>query len=125
LSYKNICAALLCLMSTTAATDTAAETYPESPLHPVQLRQRALQRCYEDQLKRLPTAQGSVELTFIVKPGGRIRQISVTRDTVIPEEAAAQRAEFEACITAALSTIILNYHGEEDVTLTQRLRFAP
>lgn len=85
----------------------------------IKTRIRAIQACYEKQLRRNPTLAGKVTVQFTIQPRGNVTGISVTTNTT-------GDSQLGACVTSTISRFRFNPGPEGgSVTFSYPFVFAP
>jgi hypothetical protein len=84
----------------------------------VRQRLKAIQGCYEKELKRNPSLKGKVVIRFSIKPSGRAEGIEVEEDTMGNDAVAS-------CIRAVIRGWIFPFKPADDVPVSYPFVFTP
>ncbi|MBJ6765393.1 AgmX/PglI C-terminal domain-containing protein [Myxococcaceae bacterium JPH2] len=84
----------------------------------VKQRLKAIQNCYEKELKRNPSLKGKVVVRFSIKPSGRAGDIDVEENTLSNDAVGS-------CIRAVIRTWVFPFKPDDDVTVAYPFVFSP
>lgn len=96
----------------------SADVDPGAVARYVKARIKAIQNCYEKELKRNPTLKGKVVVRFSITPSGRVGSIEIEENTIGNEAVAS-------CIRTYIRGWIFPMHPEDEVPVAYPFVFSP
>ena len=84
----------------------------------VRARLRAIQGCYERELKKLPKLRGKVSVRFVISPSGRASEIALDENTVGSDAVGA-------CVRTVIRGWAFPFHPREGVEVSYPFVFSP
>lgn len=96
----------------------SAEVDREAIARYVKARLKAIQGCYEKELKRNPSLRGKVSVRFTITPSGRPGEIEIEENTVGSDAVAS-------CISSRIRAWVFPFTPAQDVPVVYPFVFAP